>query len=294
MDERDGIIVDADGMTEEEFLAAYDITRYPQPSVTVDNVIFTVYDNDLRVLLIKRGGHPYLGRWALPGGFMAIGESTDEAVRREVEEETGIRIGTGDPSDGGSGFFEQLRTFTEVGRDPRGRILSVSHMTLLPAWLVSGMHAGDDANDAAWFSVNAEQDGSITLTQAIDDNVAGQVGQDWVEPKVIAIREGQEPGLAFDHDEILRYAIARLVAKIEYSCIAFSLLANPGEFTITELRHVYEAVTGRRHDAGNFQRMFKKTFIATGLVHEEGFARTEGRPATKYCFDGGRYDRIVK
>ena len=276
--------VDADGMTEEEFLAAYDITRYPQPSVTVDNVIFTVYDNDLRVLLVKRGGHPFLGKWALPGGFMAIDEDTDEAVRREVEEETGICIGGEDPV----GFFEQLRTFSKVGRDPRGRIMSVAHMTLLPAWRIAGTQAGDDASDAAWFSVNADGD-MVTLTQAIDDN-----GADWVEPETVTIRRGDAGALAFDHDMIFLCALDRLMAKIDYSCLAFSLLANPSGFTITELRHVYEAVLGRRHDAGNFQRTFKRTFLSTGIVCEDGFTRTEGRPATKYAFVGDRYDRIVK
>lgn len=277
-------IRDAMGLTEEEFLASYDITRYPQPSVTVDNVIFTVYDNDLRVLLVKRGGHPFLGQWALPGGFMAIDEDTDEAVRREVEEETGIRI----DEEASVGFFEQIRTFSAVGRDPRGRIMSVAHMTLLPAWRIADMHAGDDASDAAWFSVNADGD-AVTLTQAIDDN-----GDEWVEPDVVEIKRREQGALAFDHDAIFLCALDRLMAKIDYSCIAFSLLADPAGFTITELRHVYEAVLGRRHDAGNFQRMFKRTFLSTGIAHEAGLTRTEGRPATMYAFCGDRFDIIVK
>lgn len=289
----DGDALDMHGRTEEEFLASYDLSAYPQPSVTVDNVVFTVCDDDLRVLLVRRGGHPFLGCWALPGGFMGIDESTDEAVQREVEEETGIRISQGIGEPGQVGFYEQLRTFADVGRDPRGRIVSVAHMTLLPYRTLAEATAGDDADDAAWFSVR-QGDAFVDLTRVVADGEA--------DGEVIRIPRGDDglaemvgaESLAFDHGDILLCALGRLVAKVGYSCLAFALLDTPEEFTITELRHIYEAVTGERQDPGNFQRMFKRTFWAGGLVSEVGQTRTEGRPARLYRYDGGLYETIVR
>lgn len=289
-----GGILDAQGRTEEEFLAAYDISAYPQPSVTVDDVVMTVDDNDLRVLLVRRGGHPFLGQWALPGGFVSMEESTDDAVVREVREETGIKVGDR------IGYFEQLRTFSAPYRDPRGRIISVAYMALLPSARIGGMEAGDDASDAAWFSVRLIGDDGecVMLTQVMDEEgdeepVTLFLGDEGARA-FFSEGRGDLGRLAFDHEEILKCAIARLRAKIVYSCIAFSLLDDPCCFTLTELRHVYEAVTGRRYDMGNFQRMFKNLFVKPGLAEANGAADTKGRPATTYEFVGKGYDEIVR
>lgn len=279
-----GKVLDRNGRTEEQFLAEYDIARYEQPSVTVDNVIFTVDDNDLRVLLVKRGGHPFLGRWALPGGFMAIDEDTRAAVIREVAEECNVEVGDG------TGYFEQLATFSAVNRDPRGRILSVAYMTLLPQGQTTSMHSGDDADDASWFSVSGIGTGIVRLTQVLDED-------DEAEPVQLSIGDADatdEERLAFDHEDIVRLAIDRLSAKVTYSCLAFALLADGKPFTLTDFRHVYEAVTGRRYDMGNFQRMFRKTFKDKGLVEAIGTTDTKGRPATTYSFVGKRYEEIVR
>lgn len=277
-------VLDGNGQTEEEFLASYDLSRYDQPSVTVDNVIFTIDDNDLRLLLVKRGGHPFLGHWALPGGFMAIDEDTRQAVIREVAEECNVSVGDG------VGYFEQLATFSAVGRDPRGRIISVAYMTLLPQTQTGYMHAGDDAADASWFSVSGIGTDGMLLTQVLDED-------DDAEPVMLSLDDGGDDGLerlAFDHADIVRLAIDRLSAKVAYSCIAFALLADSRPFTLTDLRHVYEATTGHLYDMGNFQRMFKTTFKGKGLVEVVGTTDTKGRPATAYAFVGGKYDIIVK
>src|ERR1700741_388054 len=96
---------------------------YPQPSVTVDLVIFTIAEDDLKVLLIRRGQEPFKGRWALPGGFVEIDESLERAAARELKEEVGVT----------NVYLEQLYTFGEPKRDPRGRVISVSFFPLVDA-----------------------------------------------------------------------------------------------------------------------------------------------------------------
>jgi len=114
--------------------------EYPRPALSVDCVVFAV-DLDLKVLLIERGLEPFLGSWALPGGFVGMRETTDVAALRELEEETGLA----------NVFLEQLYTFSDVERDPRERVVSVAYYALVKPALVTG---GTDASQARWFSVN--------------------------------------------------------------------------------------------------------------------------------------------
>jgi 8-oxo-dGTP diphosphatase len=116
--------------------------EYPHPAVTVDAVVFGYDDADLKVLLIQRDGPPYRGRWALPGGFMNIDESLEDAVRRELEEETGIT----------ELYLEQLYTFGEPKRDPRERIISVAYYALVKL-ADHTVRAASDARNVAWFPV---------------------------------------------------------------------------------------------------------------------------------------------
>src|SRR5687767_7631832 len=111
---------------EQRFLAAYRPEAYPRPAVTVDIVIFTIVDADLKVLLVRRNEHPFKGRWALPGGFVRVGdaredqgEDLDEAAARELAEETGLPRG--------SAYLEQLGAFGKANRDPRMRVISVAY-----------------------------------------------------------------------------------------------------------------------------------------------------------------------
>lgn len=116
--------------------------EYPRPALTVDCVVFGLDDEDLKVLLIRRGVEPFAGRWALPGGFVRMEESLDDAARRELDEEAGIR----------PNHLEQLYTFGTPGRDPRGRVVTVAYFALVK--LSDHVpHAATDARDAAWFSV---------------------------------------------------------------------------------------------------------------------------------------------
>jgi 8-oxo-dGTP diphosphatase len=116
---------------------------HPHPAVTVDVVIFTIRDRQLKLLLIRRGADPHRGKWALPGGFVQMDESLDEAARRELEEETGV---TGV-------FLEQLYTFGEPKRDPRERVITVAHYALIPSDKLQ-LRAATDAEAVGWFALD--------------------------------------------------------------------------------------------------------------------------------------------
>jgi len=167
--------------------------EYPRPSLTVDAVVFGFDDQDLKVLLIQRALEPFAGNWALPGGFVQMEEPLEAAVRRELREETGVS----------NVYLEQLFTFGDPERDPRGRVVSVAYYGLVK---LSEHHvlAATDARNAAWFPVT------------------------------------DLPPLAFDHDRILETAHRRLQGKVRYQPIGFELL--PKHFTLSQLQHLYETV----------------------------------------------------
>lgn len=117
--------------------------EYPRAALTVDAVVFGLDEEDLKVLLIRRGIEPYLDKWALPGGFVRVEESLEDAVRRELQEETGVA----------EVFLEQLYTFGAVSRDPRERVVTVAYYGLVKL-SDHGIKAATDACDAAWFAVS--------------------------------------------------------------------------------------------------------------------------------------------
>ncbi|HIE38950.1 MAG TPA: NUDIX domain-containing protein [Anaerolineales bacterium] len=205
---------------------------YPRPSVTVDVVIFTLRDGELQVLLIRRKHPPFAGMWAIPGGFVGIDESLEEAALRELEEETGVT----------DVYLEQLYTFGALERDPRGRVITVAYFAVVPAHAIHP-RAGDDAAEARWWSIYSL------------------------------------PPLAFDHADILAYALQRLRYKMEYTAVGFELL--PETFTLSELQAAYEVVLGEKLDKRNFRRKI----LGAGVIEETGAYRTgEGRPAKLYRF----------
>lgn len=118
---------------------------YPRPSVTVDMVLFAYLEDQLKVLLIQRGGEPFRDQWALPGGFIQMDESLDAAARRELQEETGVT----------DVYLEQLYTFGAPDRDPRGRVITVAYFALLSADEARrvAVQGGDDAQDARWWNM---------------------------------------------------------------------------------------------------------------------------------------------
>jgi 8-oxo-dGTP diphosphatase len=173
--------------------------------LTVDIVIFTIEQGALKVLLVKRGIEPFAGQYAIPGGFVLENESLDQAAMRELREETGVA----------EVYLEQLYSFGDPKRDPRGRVITVAYYALISAEH-SQLRAGSDAAAAAWFAVDAV------------------------------------PDLAFDHPKILEYAVERLRNKLEYTTVGFQLL--PEKFSLSELQEVYEAILGKKLDKRNFRR----------------------------------------
>ena len=116
--------------------------KYPRPALTVDCVVFGLDDEDLKVLLIERGGEPFAGCWALPGGFVEIDETIEAAAQRELGEETGL----------GPVFLEQLFTFGAVDRDPRERVVTVAYYALVNI-RDHRVRAATDARGVGWFPV---------------------------------------------------------------------------------------------------------------------------------------------
>lgn len=241
--------------SEERFLDKYRPGAFPRPSVTVDLVILTVQDKDLKVLLVQRNEHPFKGRWALPGGFVRVsddrkdqGEDLDAAALRELEEETGLS-----PATCGRFFLEQVKTFGRPGRDPRMRVISVAYFALVRSDLVPLIRAGGDVTNARWFSV-AELP--------------------------------REDALAFDHAEILTATLDKARADLDRSTIAFELVAET--FTIQELRAVHEAIRGEALDPGNFRKKFLR-MIEDGLIEAaRGKRATASKPASVYRFAARR------
>lgn len=230
---------------EEAFLVAYDPNKYAPVSYTSDLAIFTIRNGELCILMVKRGGHPFKGSWALPGGFVNAAESSEEAAVRELKEETNIDVSVG--------HLEQLKTYSEPNRDPRMRVISTAYLALIPN---AGIPvAGDDAAEAHFFAV-----------------------EDLLNPA-----EGEEIKLAFDHETIIRDGLQRCRDKIEWSPLAPTFL-EPGGFTLADLRRVYETVWGvtKIHEA-NFRRKslsVKGFLIPLGAKGESQFAG--GRSAELY------------
>ena len=119
------------------------IEGYARPAVTVDVLLFTIRAEKLQLALIKRGIPPFQGQWAIPGGFVRMEEELEEAARREIEEETGVR----------DVFLEQLYTFGAPGRDPRTRVITIVYFALVPGEHLT-LRADTDASDASWFAVD--------------------------------------------------------------------------------------------------------------------------------------------
>ncbi len=141
--------------------------EYARPSVTVDVLVFTILEARLKVALVKRGVEPFKGRWALPGGFVHIDESLDDAARRELDEEAGIC----------DVFLEQLYTFGEVARDPRTRVITVAYYALVPGERIN-LVASTDAIDAQWFAIDA------LPSLAFDHNVILKTGLERLKSKL--------------------------------------------------------------------------------------------------------------
>lgn len=276
----------AQGLTEEEFLNSYNPGDYERPSVTVDMLLLTVGERpvedirklpekELKILLIKRKDHPFINHWAIPGGFVNIDEDIEEAVYRELKEETNID----------NIYLEQLYTWGEVNRDPRMRVISTSYMALVNEKELKPQ-AGDDADEVRWFSVKKEfvsqerrRKEEILTYNLIFRSEDIVIGYLIVERNItMGFNTKREikydplywstEGLAFDHVKIIDYALERLKNKIEYTPIAFSLL--PEYFTLAEVQSVYEIILGKQLTKPNFRRDIAPMVIETKIKSQTG------------------------
>lgn len=173
--------------------------------LTVDAVVFGYESGNISVLLVKRKYKPYQGSWALPGGFVLENENLEQAVERELSEETGVKIN----------YLEQLYTFGDLNRDPRGRVVSVTYFGLVKPNAFK-LTASTDAQKAEWFNIQ------------------------------------RLPKLAFDHKKIIKIAIERLQSKITYEPLGFELLDK--KFPFSDLEKLYTTLLGREIDRRNFKK----------------------------------------
>ena len=216
---------------------------YPHPALTTDIVIFTIRDEKLKLLLVKRHGTPFKEMWALPGGFVSLEEDLHDCAMRALAEETGLH----------GVFLEQLYTFGKPNRDPRERVITVAYYALLPSDKLQ-IRAANHEQAVAWFALD------------------------------------ELPHIAFDHHEILETAKKRLVAKLDYSTIAFQFM--PPEFTLSDLQSVYEIILESNLD----KRNFRKRVLALECIEETENTRRDGRhrPAKLYQLKDPHKVDIIK
>lgn len=255
--------------SEEEFLKLYNPDDFEQLSATVDILITSVSDTPTKnyrrlnkksfsVLLVKRNTFPFKDKWCLPGGFVDVKETIDQAVERVLANETNLH----------DIYTEQLYTMGEVNRDPRMRVLSIAYMSLI------------DKNElidklpfnAAWFDISinernqfvdiklksAKEEIKFTVEKLLVQQTTGKFKYNVVENRDIA----------FDHASIIALGIERLKNKIEYTDIVFNMM--PKLFTLGELQQVYEVILGRKLLDAAFRRIIKNKVMKTNKMRTGG------------------------
>ena len=210
--------------------------------VTVDMLILTVRAGKLTLLLSKRKDAPYAGRWALPGRFVGLDESAETTVRKLLEEMLPVS----------DAFLEQLYTFSEVNRDPRGRVISAAYLVIVPQSRLDRL-------------MKEERIPFSLFTVTLDTN------------------------LAFDHGRMIETGVIRLRGKIDYTDVGFRFLNDLDAFTLGELQTVFEAVQGKRLDSGNFRRFIRNRYEEPGQMIQIDRAgrQKRGRPAALYQLKRG-------
>lgn len=265
--------------SEKDFLSNYNISDYERPSVTTDVAAFMVSSDDspdyrknpenkLKLLLIKRGGHPFKDMWALPGGFLQKGETVEECALREVFEETNVMPVSIMP----------VGVFSQPERDPRGWIISNAYVSIICEDHVKQIGM-DDASDAQWFSVSFDEDenGNNHLVLRYEDVELNAV----VSPEKTSFGRTRfsiidSGGLAFDHAAIISTALLALRAEAKNYDTIIDFL--PEKFTLTSLQKVQETIMNVSILPANFRRM------VSGYVEEtDEYVRGGGhRPAKLY------------
>lgn len=202
-----------------------------QLSVTTDVVMLRMYKDNLQILLVKRDEEPFKDMWSLPGGFVPEKLNFEETIRQKVKEKTGYS----------DMYIEQLYTFGDVERDPRGRIISVSYLGFI------------SDNDS--YTLSEDKEKETTWATLIPTKVNGEFSFD------ITV-ENEKVELAFDHDFIVATALERIRNKIWYTTIIYKLL--PEEFPLLDAKKIFEIILCKT--VNNFHRRVKDILEETGNI----------------------------
>ena len=267
-----------DGLTESEFLEQYNPGDYKRPSVTTDILVLGMapgYTN-LKILLIRRGNHPYMNCWALPGGFIEENETAFQAAQRELYEETGLK----------KAYLDQIYTFTKPGRDPRMWVMSIAYMALVSN--LEDVTGQDDAADAAWFDLVFKDTELILRNDEKNVTIKYSLKEKSFKNSVLTYQNYiptlvSDEKLAFDHVEIIIEAMKKLRAGFDYSDNMFCLV--PATFTMAELRATYRAVMGQDIYKASLKRLVEHKIVETGNVKKSDLA--SGRQSTEFTYVGG-------
>ena len=265
--------------SEEEFLKNYDSSQFEKLSMTTDIIIFSVStgvqenyrklnEKHFSVLLVKREDYPFKDKWCLPGGFVSIDETLDDAAQRILATETNLH----------NIYIEQLYTFGEVNRDPRMRIVSTAYMSLID----KNMLNEKIPKNASWFNMTIledEKEINITFDNDIENFsvVISKTLKDLTTDRY-KFNVVKNDHLAFDHAIVIASGIARLKNKIEYTDIVFNMM--PEYFTLGELQQVYEVILDKKLLDPAFRRIIADKVVKTDKV------RTGGghRPSALFCY----------
>lgn len=227
-----------------------------QLHLSVDELILTVRDGRLTALLSRRASPPCEGSWALPGRLVGLTESAEEAAQQLL----------GEMLPGISAYSEQLYTFTQPQRDPRGRVATIAYMILLP-WERLEPALCQPETMLRCFAIVHTEEGVVLRS---DEGLLLKPDE-----------------MAFDHGLILRTGVTRLQGKIDYTDVGFHLLRDMQAFSLSELQIVFEAVLNQTLDASNFRRGILAKYEDSGRLSQTNQARRQGRgrPAALYSFN---------
>lgn len=255
--------------SEEEFLRDYDPSQFDRLALTADVLIFSVSSEEtgnyrklsekkFSVLLVKRNTYPFKDKWCLPGGFLRVDETIDEAAKRILETETNLK----------NIYMEQLYTFGDVNRDPRMRIVSTAYIALVDKNCLND-HLPENAS---WFTMHIlEDDEEIQVTfDNGSENFSIVVGKRLKSPTSDRYEYfvKKDDHLAFDHAKVIVSGISRLKNKVEYTDIVFNMM--PEFFTLGELQQVYEVILGKKLLDPAFRRIIAKKTVKTDKVQTGG------------------------
>ena len=255
--------------SEEEFLKHYDSSKFEKLSMTTDIIIFSVSDSlttnyrklnekHFSVLLVKRQDYPFKDKWCLPGGFVKMDETLDEAATRILATETNLH----------NIYIEQLYTFSDINRDPRMRIVSTAYMSLID----KNMLNEKIPKNASWFNMKILEDDktiNITFDNEIENftvvikKTLKELTTDRYKYSVV-----KNDNLAFDHALVIASGISRLKNKLEYTDIVFNMM--PEYFTLGELQQVYEIILDKKLLDPAFRRIIADKVEKTDKVKTGG------------------------